>query len=189
MPTRQALQLAIDKNLDLVEVAPTAVPPVCRLLNYGKYRFEQTKKERESRRAHKISEVRQIRLRPKIDGHDVEAKIRSIKKLLGEGDKVKVTVLFRGREVTHPDIAFKLLQKIADSLTAEAIVERRQSMEGKMMTMIFAPALGQPPAKPEGKPEPKAETKPETKAEIKITTRAEAKAQSEKKPEVLDAKT
>jgi translation initiation factor IF-3 len=158
----QALLLAEEKSLDLVEVAPTAVPPVCRLLNYGKFRYEQTKKEREARRDHKTSEIRQIRLRPKIGEHDLEAKIRSTKKLLAEGDKVKVSVLFRGREVTHPEIAWKLLQRISTALKGTATVERRQAMEGRMMTMIFAPGAAQP-------------------------TKETAK-ESKKQPEVLDAK-
>jgi translation initiation factor IF-3 len=177
MPTRQALLLAEEKNLDLVEVAPTAVPPVCRILNYGKFRYEQTKKEREARRTHKASELRQIRLRPKIDEHDLEAKIRSTKKLLGEGDKVKVSVLFRGREVTHPEIAFKLLAKVATAMEGIAIVERRQSMEGRMMTMIFAPGTtAQPVKEATAVKEPVKEVVKEQPKEIK------------KQPEVLDAK-
>ena len=174
MPVRQALALAEEKNLDLVEVAPTSVPPVCRLLNYGKFRYEQTKKEREARRAHKTSDLRQIRLRPKIDGHDLEAKIRSTKKLLGEGDKVKVSVLFRGREVTHPEIAFKLLQKVSTAMEGIAIVERRQAMEGRMMTMIFAPGLVQP-------------AKEAVKETVNKAVEEPAK-ETKKQPEVLDAK-
>jgi translation initiation factor IF-3 len=177
MPVRQALALAEEKNLDLVEVAPTAVPPVCRLLNYGKFRYEQTKKEREARRAHKTSDLRQIRLRPKIDEHDLEAKIRSTKKLLGEGDKVKVSVLFRGREVTHPEIAFKLLQKVSTAMEGIAIVERRQAMEGRMMTMIFAPGVVQP-AK---------EAVKEVKETVNKAVEEPAK-ETKKQPEVLDAK-
>lgn len=176
MPLRQALLLAEEKNLDLVEVAPTSVPPVCRLLNYGKFRYEQTKKEREARRAHKTSDLRQIRLRPKIDEHDLEAKIRSTKKLLSEGDKVKVSVLFRGREVTHPEIAFKLLQKVSTAMEGIAIVERRQAMEGRMMTMIFAPGTAQP-TKEAAKETPKEAMK----------TKEPAK-EAKKQPEVLDAK-
>ena len=170
MPVRQALLLAEEKNLDLVEVAPTAVPPVCRILNYGKFRYEQTKKEREARRAHKTSDLRQIRLRPKIGDHDLEAKIRSTKKLLAEGDKVKVSVLFRGREITHPEIAFKLLQKVSTAMEGIAIVERRQAMEGRMMTIIFAPGIAQP-----------------AKEAVKEAVKEPAK-ETKKQPEVLDAK-
>jgi translation initiation factor IF-3 len=179
MPVRQALSLAEEKNLDLVEVAPTAVPPVCRLLNYGKFRYEQTKKEREARRAHKASEVRQIRLRPKIEEHDLEAKIRSTKKLLAEGDKVKVSVLFRGREVTHPEIAFKLLQKVATAMEGFAIVERRQAMEGRMMTMVIAPGITQPITKEAVKETPNEAVKEQVKEPVKDV---------KKQPEVLDAK-
>jgi len=156
---------------------------VCRLLNYGKFRYEQTKKEREARRAHKASEVRQIRLRPKIDEHDLEAKIRSTKKLLGEGDKVKVSVLFRGREVTHPEIAFKLLQKVAAAMEGSAIVERRQAMEGRMMTMVFAPGVAQQTK--EAIKEPAKEMPP--KQALKDSVKEPAK-EDKKQPEVLDAK-
>ena len=109
LPLYQAREVAKNRNLDLVEVAPTAVPPVCRLLDYGKFKYEQAKKEREARKSQKISLLREVRIRPKIGAHDFEAKARSAKKLLDGGDKVKITVLFRGREISHPEIARRLL--------------------------------------------------------------------------------
>ena len=125
MPLFEARELAKKRNLDLVEVAPTAAPPVCRLLDYGKYRYEQSKKERETKKTQKVSLLRQVRLRPKIGIHDLEAKTRAVNKLLEEGSKVRVTVLFRGREITHPEIGWKLLQKVAESLKDVASIDRQ----------------------------------------------------------------
>ncbi len=138
MPTAQAIELARKNNLDLVEVAPTVVPPVCRLIDYGKYKYEQTKKERQSRKAQKIIALREIRLRPKIGEHDLEFKVRSIKQLLADGDKVKVTVMFRGREITHADLGWKLLQKVIQTLGTTAVVEKNAVMEGRRMFIILA---------------------------------------------------
>ncbi len=137
MPLIQALELAKKNSLDLVEVAATAAPPVCRLLDYGKYKYEQTKKEREARRTQKISLLREIRLRPKIGTHDFEAKAKVAKKLLANGDKVKVTVMFRGREIVHPDIGWKLLQRMSEFLKEVASVERQPMLEGKRMHIIL----------------------------------------------------
>lgn len=139
MPLKQALELARNHNLDLVEVAPTAVPPVCRLLDYGKYRYEQAKKEREARKGQKASVLREVRVRPKIGIHDFEAKSRKARKLLDGGDRVKVSVLFRGREITHPEIGWKLLQGMAESVKEVASIEGRPLMEGKRMNIILIP--------------------------------------------------
>ena len=139
MPLPQALDEARKHNLDLVEVAPTAAPPVCRLLDYGKYKYEQTKKERELRRGQKASLLREVRLRPKIGDHDFEAKARSVKKLLDEGDKVKVTMMFRGREITHPEIGLRLLQRMTESLQGTAAIDRQPSMENRRMSIVLAP--------------------------------------------------
>ncbi|MFC1950263.1 translation initiation factor IF-3 [Chloroflexota bacterium] len=143
LPLYQAREIAKKKNLDLVEVAATAVPPVCRLLDYGKYKYEQTKKERETRKSQKISLLREVRLRPKIGNHDFEAKARSVRKLLDSGDKVKVTILFRGREITHPEIGRRLLQRITESLEGEASVDRPPLMEGRRMALILSPTATQ----------------------------------------------
>ena len=143
MPLDQAREAARNHNLDLVEVAATAVPPVCRLLDYGKYKYEQAKKEREARKSQKIVTVREVRLRPKIGEHDFQAKARLARKLLDGGDKVKLTVLFRGREITHPDIAVKLLQRMAELLQEAASVEGQPSIEGRRMHVIMAPVAAQ----------------------------------------------
>jgi translation initiation factor IF-3 len=139
MPLYQALELAKKKGFDLVEVAPTAVPPVCRLLDYGKFKYEQAKKEREMRKSQKVSIVREIRLRPKIGEHDFEAKIRSVQKLLGDGDKVKITIMFRGREITHANLGWRLLEKMMEVLKGTVAIERQPMMEGSRMFMILAP--------------------------------------------------
>ncbi|MBA7620682.1 Translation initiation factor IF-3 [subsurface metagenome] len=138
MPLNQALETARKHNLDLVEVAATATPPVCRLLDYGKYRYEQVKKEREARRSQKVSLLREVRLRPKIGDHDFEAKARSVRKLLNEGNKVKVTILFRGREVTHPEFGRRLLQRMTDIVKEVASIERQPLMEGRRMNIILS---------------------------------------------------
>ena len=141
MPLFQAREVARKHNLDLVEVAATAVPPVCRLLDYGKYKYEQNKKEREARKGQKVSLLREVRLRPKIGNHDFEAKARSARKLLDRGDKVNVMILFRGREITHPEIGLRLLQRMQESLEEVASVERQPSMDGRRMSLILSPAV------------------------------------------------
>jgi len=138
MPLNQALETARKHNLDLVEVAVTATPPVCRLLDYGKYRYEQIKKEREARKSQKVSLLREVRLRPKIGDHDFEAKARSVRKLMDKGHKVKVTILFRGREVTHPEFGRRLLQRMADIVNEVASMERQPLMEGRRMNIILS---------------------------------------------------
>lgn len=143
MPLFQALEVAKKHNLDLVEVAPNSTPPVCRLLDYGKYKYEQAKKEREIRKSQKVPLLREVRLRPKIDNHDLEAKTRLARKLLDGGDKVKVTVMFRGREITHPEIGWKLLQRVVESLQGVASLERRPMMDGRRMLIILSPAVTQ----------------------------------------------
>lgn len=139
MPLPQALEIAKKRNLDLVEVARTAVPPVCRILDYGKYRYEQAKKERELRKSQKVPLLREVRLRPKIGNHDFEAKARVVRKLLDKGDKVKVAVMFRGREITHPEIGWKLLQRMAESLKEVAAIDRQPALEDRRMTLILSP--------------------------------------------------
>jgi translation initiation factor IF-3 len=143
MPLYQALELAKKKGFDLVEVAPTAVPPVCRLLDYGKFKYEQAKKEREMRKTQKVSIVREIRLRPKIGDHDFEAKTRSVQKLLGDGDKVKITIMFRGREITHANLGWRLLEKMMEVLKGTVAIEKQPMMEGSRMFMILAPLPAQ----------------------------------------------
>jgi len=139
MPLSQAQETARKHDLDLVEVAPAAAPPVCRLLDYGKYKYQQAKKDQGMRKSQKISQLREIRLRPKIGIHDFEAKSRTARKLLVDGDKVKVTVLFRGREITHPELGHKLLQRMTETLNENASMERQPIIEGKRMNIILTP--------------------------------------------------
>lgn len=173
MTPAQALELARKRNLDLVEVAPTAVPTVCRLLDYGKFRFEQAKKERESRRSQKVSLLREVRLRPKIGTHDYEAKVRTAKKLLQGGDKVKISILFRGREITHPEIGWRLLQHIAEDLKDIAGIDRQPAMDNRRMILILTPL-----------PQQRAKAKEESKKE---ETRKEEAKKVERKKEVTNA--
>ncbi len=139
MPLSQAQEIARKHYLDLVEVAPAAVPPVCRLLDYGKYKYQQDKKEQEMRKSQRVSLLREVRLRPKIGNHDFEAKSRTARKLLADGNKVKVTVLFRGREITHPELGFKLLQRMTETLNENASIDKQPVIEGKRMNLILIP--------------------------------------------------
>lgn len=139
MPLFQARDVAKKQNLDLVEVAAASVPPVCRLLDYGKFRYEQAKKDREVKKTQKVSALREIRLRPKIGIHDFEAKAKVGKKLLEDGDKLKVTVMFRGRESTHPDIGRKLLLKMIESLKEVAAAEGQPLTDGRRMDVVLSP--------------------------------------------------
>lgn len=138
-PFRKAMEIARGHGLDLVEVAPHADPPVCRLLDYGKFAYERSKKAKEAKKAHKPVEIKEIRLRPKTGEHDVNFKINRMREFLGEGAKVKVRVLFRGREITHPEIAQEMLNGIAAGLEDLAEVEHPPRMEGRSMLMILSP--------------------------------------------------
>lgn len=126
--------------MDLVEVAPHASPPVCRLLDYGKYLYERAKRQREARKAQKSTEIKEIRLRPKTGKHDLELKIKRVRAFLADGSKVKVRVLFRGREITHPEIGQQLLKKVATDLEDVATIEQAPRLEGRTMFMLLAPA-------------------------------------------------
>ncbi len=136
---REALQIAEERGLDLVEVAPNATPPVCRLLDYGKFRYEQSKKEREARKNQRQSDLKEVRLRPKTDDHDLEVKANQARRFLLAGDKVKFTVRFRGREMAHPDIGREMLEQIAETLQDIAIIEQKPLMEGRALSLLLAP--------------------------------------------------
>jgi len=136
---KDALREGMEKGLDLVEVAPNAKPPVCRLMDYGKYRYEQSKRERESRKKQKIITVKEVKIRPKIDDHDLEFKTKNAERFLKEGDKVKVTVMFRGREITRPALGKALCERMAELLKDTANVEKEAKLEGRNMIMILAP--------------------------------------------------
>ena len=139
IPTSEALEIARTRETDLVEVAPNAKPPVCRLMDYGKFLYEKSKREREARRSQKQTEVKEIRLRPKTGEHDIAYKIRDARRFLERGAKVKVRIRFRGREITHPEVARDLLVRIADDLSDVSEIEKRGEMEGRTMLMILAP--------------------------------------------------
>jgi translation initiation factor IF-3 len=139
VPGYDALRQAREAGMDLVEVAPAAAPPVCRILDYGKFKYEQARKEREAKKNQKISDLKGMRLQPNIDDHDLETKTRTIGEFLRDGDKVKVTVLFRGRAITHSNLGRDVLDKVVASLEDVATVERMPYMEGKTMTVILAP--------------------------------------------------
>ncbi len=139
VPTREALRIAREADLDLVEVAPNANPPVCRVLDYGKFLYERTKKEREARKAQKQIEVKEIRLRPKTTEHHRSFKVRDARRWLEKGMKVKVRIRFRGREITYPEIALEDLKEIAEELADVAVVEQAPKLDGRTMLMVLAP--------------------------------------------------
>ncbi|REJ37051.1 MAG: translation initiation factor IF-3 [Bacillota bacterium] len=139
MPIREALLLAQERNLDLVEVAPNAQPPVCRIMDYGKFRYEQSKRERDVRKKQKAITVKELRMTPKIDTHDFQIKLRNAERFLRDGDKVKIAVRFRGREIVHADLARDKLVDLANQLQGVALVERPPRLEGRQMIMILAP--------------------------------------------------
>ena len=139
MPTKEALARAVEANLDLVEVAPQAVPPVCRIMDYGKFKYQQSKKQQEARRRQTTIQVKEIKVRPKIEEHDMAFKLRNAKRFLSEGDKVKISVIFRGREIAHTDRGFRLLAQMSEALTDVAVVEQHPKLEGRNLSMIVTP--------------------------------------------------
>ncbi len=146
VPTARALALAQSEGYDLIEVAPNAVPPVCRIGDYGKLRYENQQREREAKKRQKTITWKEVRVAPKIDEHDLETKIKTATRLLGHGDKLKLTVRFRGRELAHPDRGRQLLMQMAERLSAAGVVERAPLLEGRQMTMVMGPPrAGQQP--------------------------------------------
>ncbi|MDI3257554.1 MAG: translation initiation factor IF-3 [Kyrpidia sp.] len=139
VPLREALRIAAEKNLDLVNVAPTAKPPVCRIMDYGKYKYEQSKREKEARRNQKIVSIKEVRLTPNIEDHDFQTKLRAVIRFLEQGDKVKATVRFRGREITHTRIGQGVLERMAQEVQDLCVIERPPKLEGRNMIMILAP--------------------------------------------------
>lgn len=139
MPLKEALKLAEELELDLVEIAPTAKPPVCKIMDFGKYRYQQSKKEKEAKKKQKVINVKEIKIRPSIEEHDFQVKLKNVIRFLEDGDKVKVTVMFRGRELAHPEIAYELLNKMSQEVGSIAVVERPAKLEGRNMIMILAP--------------------------------------------------
>lgn len=139
VPTRDALVMAQEAGLDLVEIAPNSVPPVCKILDYGRFKYQNQKKANEARKKQHVVEIKEIKLRPGIDTHDYEVKMRSIHRFFEEGDKVKVTLRFRGREMAHQELGYKLLNKVKEELVTLAKVEAEPQLEGRQMVMVLAP--------------------------------------------------
>jgi translation initiation factor IF-3 len=134
-----AQRIASEKGLDLVEVAPQARPPVCRLMDYGRFKFESIKREKDQRRRQNITQLKEMKLRPKIADHDFDTKFKGVRQFLEQGEKVKVTIMFRGREMVHQDLGRRLLDRVADAAKEMAVVERAPIMEGRNLHMILAP--------------------------------------------------
>ena len=139
MPLARALELAAQHHLDLVEIAPKAKPPVCRIMDYGKYQYEQQKREKEARKRQKTVDVKEVKLLIRIEEHDFDVKTKNAIRFLEGGDKVKATIMFRGRELTHPELGEELLNKMAVKLQDIAVIERKPKLEGRNMVMIVAP--------------------------------------------------
>ena len=135
----EALDMAADAGLDLVEIAPNADPPVCKILDFGKYKYEEQKKKNEAKKKQKVIEVKEVKFRPSIDDHDYDVKMRSMQKFIGEGDKVKVTMRFRGRELAHQELGMDVLMRVKGDLDTVAKVEQFPRMEGRQMTMVVSP--------------------------------------------------
>lgn len=152
VPTPRALQLAEESGLDLVEVAPTATPPVAKIMNYGKYRYEEQQREKDAKKKQRAVIFKEIRISPKINPHDFETKARAGERFLGEGDKLKVTVRFRGRELAHPDLGRALLLRMGERLREFGATERAPLLDGRQMVMVMQP-IQKTPAREAAKPE------------------------------------
>jgi translation initiation factor IF-3 len=139
LPIERALELAIEAHSDLVEVAPNADPPVCKIMDYGKYKYQQNKRSQEAKKKASVIQVKEVKIRPKTDDHDLEFKIRHIRRFLGQKDKAKVTMLFRGREIVYVDLGMKILDRVLEELQDEAVVEQKPRMEGRNLVMVLAP--------------------------------------------------
>ena len=181
MYPRDAVRLAREQGLDLVEVAPNADPPVCRIIDFGKYQYEAKKKAHEAKKNQVVITVKEIKFRPGTDDHDYDYRIKHAREWLQDGNKVRATIFFRGREMSHRDLGFKILQKVEQNLSDIADIEVRPKMEGNQMFIIMNPKKLQKAAAPKPEPKVKAEVKPETKrkitpeeAALKTTTDSEA---------------
>jgi len=139
MATKDAQRISTERGLDLVEIAPQAKPPVCKIMDYGKYRFEQVKREKETKKNQKVIAIKEVKLRPNIEDHDFETKAKNGEKFLKGGNKVKVTIMFRGREITHPELGKELCGRMAERLADCSSVEKQAKVEGRNMTMILVP--------------------------------------------------
>jgi translation initiation factor IF-3 len=148
VPTHQALTMAREKGLDLMEISPNAQPPVCKICDYGKFKYEKKKKEAEARKKQTVIKVKEVQLRPQTDEHDLNYKFKNIRTFLEEGDKAKITIMFRGREIAYSDQGYKIMRDLAKQMEDIAIVEAHPKLEGKKMIMILAPSGRKPGEKP-----------------------------------------
>ncbi len=180
MPTADALRLAQEADLDLVEVAPTARPPVCKLMDYGKFKYENAQKAREARRNQTNVIIKEMKLRPKIDAHDYETKKGHVVRFLRAGDKVKITIMFRGREQHRPELGFRLLQRLAEDVTDLGFVESAPKQDGRNMTMVLGPHKKKADAKVEMKAEK--ETRMAERAAEEAEERAERDRRERRTP-------
>lgn len=139
VPLKKALDLAAEKELDLVKIAPQAVPPVCKIMNYGKYRFEQAKRDKEAKKNQKIVDIKEIRLSLNIDTHDFNTKLNHAKRFIGDGNKVKVSIRFRGREMGHPELGYDIMKKFSEACSEFSNLEKAAKLEGRTMLMFLAP--------------------------------------------------
>ena len=139
MPSKKAMELAEQKNLDLVKIAPQATPPVCKIIDYGKYRFEQSKREKEQRKNQRVVEIKEVRLSLNIDTHDFETKKNHAMRFISEGNKVKASIRFRGREMGHPELGLEIMKRFSKAMAEVANVERQPKLEGRTMMMFLAP--------------------------------------------------
>lgn len=155
MQTKDALRMAQEQHLDLVEVAPKAKPPVCRIMDFGKYRYEQQKREKEAKKKQKVITIKEVKLRPNIEQHDFDVKLKNALRFVEEGNKVKVTIMFRGREMSHQELGRELLHRVAEQLKDLVAIERDAKLEGKNMIMILAPKAPSKAPKAKAKEEPR----------------------------------
>lgn len=139
LPIREALRLAEEQGLDLVEVAPGAAPPVCRIMNYGKYKYQQSKRTQEAKKHQTVIHIKEVKVRPRTEDHDFQFKVRHVKRFLGEGNKVKISLMFRGREITHPEFGRDMLNRFLEELRELVVLEQPPKLEGRNMVMILAP--------------------------------------------------
>ena len=193
MTVAQAIRLAQDAEVDLVEVAPNSEPPVCRLLDYGKLRYLTAKKDRESRKGQKSTELREVRFRPNIGSHDLESKTRKVRELILDGSKVKLTVRFRGREAAHQQLGLAVLKRVADDLRDEVRLEKPPALEGRALSMILLPTP-QKPERTDQKPEVEDQESEETDQNVEATDQKPKAAATKpkataKKPKTTDQPT
>jgi translation initiation factor IF-3 len=175
-PLPEALAMAREQGFDLVEVAANADPPVCRIMDFGKWKYEQDQRRKESRKRATNVVIKEMKFRPKIDGHDFETKMKHVERFLGEGSKVKLTIMFRGREMAHPEIGRRILDKVAEQVTDYATVESAPRQDGRNMTMVLNPLRkpGVRPAKPKAQEPPQTQSPPPAAAPPPVTESPQA---------------